>query len=92
MADAAGGCVEPFFFMDVVSQRECLQLAPRECCEEIVHVLPADDLLHRVFLLTLGALLDDPARFARDVSLIEVLADDYFVCMAVSFAFANAAV
>ena len=92
MADAAGGRVEPLFPFYVVRNGKCLQLAPLERCEEIVHVLPADGLLHRVFLLTLGALLDDPARFARDVSLIEVLADDYFVCMAVSLAFANAAV
>ena len=92
MADAAGGLVEPLFPFYVVRNGKCLQLAPLERCEEIVHVLPADGLLHRVFLLTLGALLDDPARFARDVSLIEVLADDYFVCMAVSLAFANAAV
>ena len=85
MADAARGRVEPFLLVDVVGDGERLQLAPLERREEIVDVLPADDLLHRVFLLAVGALLDDPARTVRDIRPVAVLSDGDFVCLGSEF-------
>src|SRR4030042_4538251 len=71
--------IEPFFLVDIVSNRECLKSPFFKESKEIVDVLSTHDMFDLVFLCLFGTCFNDVTAFTADVSTIFVFADyDFF--------------
>src|SRR4030042_3302942 len=79
--------IEPFFLIDIIGYRKCLQAPFFNSCKKIVDILPSHDVFDLIFLLSLGTCFYNISGLASNISMVFVFADYDFVFMRGKFCF-----
>src|SRR4030042_6240639 len=81
VANATHCGIEPFFLVDIVSNRECLKSPFFKESEEIIDILSSHHMFDLIFLLSLGTCFYNISGLASNISMVFVFADYDFVFM-----------